>query len=269
MSERKAQVAGVRRLWTARTRATKWVLGLLLAGLAAAVTSYATGAIRSGVDAARDLFEEEAPPVGITLSQGIQAGREAKLGSAHWLFTRPINALPYPNSGDLTQIPAWDAWARQHGGIEADKTGVEVVIEGKTQYPVVLTALTVEVVRRDPPPKAILVAPFGGGPVGDRHFQVNLDASPPTVEALPDEFNPVPAVDFPYQVSQTDPEVFLIVAHALKCDCSWRARLHWVYHGQTGSTVIDQDGQPFRTASAAGKTATYLAQNGRFEKSQF
>jgi len=122
----------------------------------------------------------------------------------------------------------------------------------------------VEIIRRAPPPKGVNVIPFGGGVVGSRHFEVDLDAHPPTVTTLDAEFDPEKAVDFPYKVSRTDPEVFTIIAYTQKCDCSWRAHLRWTYHGEKGSTAIDNGGQPFRTVSSANATP-YIAREGRFK----
>jgi hypothetical protein len=255
----------LRGLVESRSRAQKWLLGIVLAGVAAALTGLTTDAVSSGVDRVRGLFEESKPPVGITVGQAIQANRRANLGSTHWIFTRPISSLEYPRSGDLGDAEVWEAWARRNGGIESSSTGIEVVIEGTTPYPVILTKLTIEVVRRAPPPRGVTIIPFGGGVVGKRLFNVYLDDKPPTITAAPDEFGTDPAIDFPYKVSQTDPEVFRILAYTTKCDCSWRARLHWVYQGENGITVIDDDGRPFRTASPS-KSTSYFARDGRFTR---
>ena len=68
--------------------------------------------------------------------------------------TRPIKAIPFPTGGDLRYIAAWDAWARQYGGLDADRTFVRIIVEGNSELPVVLTGLTVDVTRRARPPEA-------------------------------------------------------------------------------------------------------------------
>ena len=168
----------LRGLVESRSRAQKWLLGIVLAGVAAALTGLTTDAVSSGFDRVRGLFEESKPPVGITVGQAIQANRRATLSSTHWIFTRPISSLEYPRSGDLGDAEVWEAWARRNGGIEWSVTGIEVVIEGTTPNPVILTKLTIEVVRRAPPPRGVRIIPFGGGPVGKRLFNVNLDDKP-------------------------------------------------------------------------------------------
>ena len=50
---------GVRRVLESGTRARKWLIGLVVAAVAAVITSYVTGGITSGVDRVRGSFEEE------------------------------------------------------------------------------------------------------------------------------------------------------------------------------------------------------------------
>ncbi len=247
----------------AAARARKWLVGLVLAGIAAAVTGIIASGITSGAHRVKHAFEKTPAPVGFTL---VDVKRPSKFGTGHYIFTRPIESIPFPTKGDLRYIATWDAWAHRHGGVEADRTFVRVVIEGKTPLPVVLAGLTIDVTRRAPAPKGVHIAPFGGGPVGVRYFDVDLDADPPHVASVPAEFTNEPAIDFPYRVSQTEPEVLSIAASGAKCDCSWRALLHWVYKGKNGVTVIDDHGRPFRTVSGLRSTL-YIVSHGRFVKS--
>jgi hypothetical protein len=242
-------------------RARKWLVGIVVAGIAAAITGLIASGITSGVHRVGRKFEKTVAPVQVI---GIQ--RPAKLGSAHYVFSKPISSIPFPTKGDLRYIPAWDAWAHSHGGLDADRSVVRVLVEGNSDLPVVLTDVTVDVTRRAAPPKGVYVVPFGGGPLGVRYFDVNLDSDPPVVQSVKAEFTKEPAIDFPYRVSQTDPEVLNIAASTAKCDCSWRALLHWVYKGKSDVTVIDDHGRPFRTVSGSRST-TYLVSNGRFVKS--
>lgn len=238
----------MRGLFESGKRARKWLIGLLLAGIAAAVTSYVTVGIRSGVHHASNLVKDQPAPVVATVTHS------ASKGSGHWFFASrasSVKAIRLP-AGDLANLETWDAWARAHGGVDADMTAVQIVLEGATPYPVILMGLTVEVVDRAAAPRrGVHYMVTGGGPVGVRFFEVMLDKSPPVVHSIPADFKPLkPAIDFPYKVSQTDPEVLDIRAYTLKCDCTWRANLQWVYHGKHGSTVIDDDGKPFRTVAA-------------------
>ena len=60
--------------------------------------------------------------------------------------------------------------------------------------------------------------------------------------------------EFPYQVSATEPEVFLIIGEVTRSDVTWVAELSWVSGGRRGVTVIDDDGTPFRTAARSNAT---------------
>lgn len=242
---------------TSGAKARKWLLGLVVAGIAAAITSYVSGGINWGVDHVRGAIEEAPAPIGISVE------RIPSRGGTNWVFTQPINALLYPKGIDRDSVDEWDAWAQQHQGLEGFMTAVEFIVEGIASSAVVLTGLRIELIDRRPPPRGVVVQPFGGAPVGVRHFQVDLCASPPTVESIEDEFEPIPAVKFPYRVTPVEPEAFNIRAYAEKCDATWRARLEWRHQGKTGSTVIDNGGEPFRTVSGS-QSSVYTADKGQF-----
>ena len=75
---------GVRRVFESGTKARKWLLGLVLAGVAAAITSYVTGGITSGVDRVKGSFEEDPAPLAVTVTHS------AKNGSGHWVLPGPM-----------------------------------------------------------------------------------------------------------------------------------------------------------------------------------
>lgn len=64
-------------------------------------------------------------------------------------------------------------------------------------------------------------------------------------------------VVFPYVVSDTDTEVFMITAYANQCDCEWYAELYWSSGGKSGEAIIDDRGRPFRTAPPGRVQDTY------------
>ena len=106
------------------------------------------------------------------------------------------------------------------------------------------------------PPKGVQVGPLGAGAVAVRTFFVNLDRTPPSLMYSSGD-EPAPGerpVEFPYQVSATEPEVFLIIGEVTRSDVTWVAELSWVSGGRRGVTVIDDDGTPFRTAARSNAT---------------
>ncbi|MFD0394325.1 hypothetical protein ACFQ3Z_26440 [Streptomyces nogalater] len=81
-----------------------------------------------------------------------------------------------------------------------------------------------------------------GGGVPTHSFTVSLDAMRPS---------PVPEAgsdNFPFKVSQSDPEVFYVTADASAYDVSWFLELTWSSGGRHGTLVIDDAGHPFRTS---------------------
>ena len=76
----------LRRVFESGTKARKWLLGLVLAGVAAAITSYVTGGITSGVDRVKGSFEEDPAPLAVTVTHS------AKNGSGHWVLARSDQA---------------------------------------------------------------------------------------------------------------------------------------------------------------------------------
>jgi hypothetical protein len=56
----------------------------------------------------------------------------------------------------------------------------------------------------------------------------------------------------PYRVSARDPEVLLVNARTVGCDCRWYLELDWSSQGRSGTVRIDDGGRPFRTSGIAG-----------------
>jgi len=84
-------------------------------------------------------------------------------------------------------------------------------------------------------------------------FDLDLDAKPVSVTALPDEGfiegEPRRPVDLPHVVSGSEPEVWHLAAVTDKCTCQWTATLDWISDGFEGHTPITNGGKPFRVAA--------------------
>src|SRR5262245_48025719 len=193
-----------------RRKVLVWSAGVLAAVIA--------GALSGGLSSAWDAIAGDDEPVRVT-TDPVAAGRYAGISSSY-LFTRPAASLGRPPR-DRWDVDAWERWARRNGGVDATSTSVRAVVEGSSMNAVTLLGLEIRVLERRPPPKGVVVGGRGAGPVAVRYFKVDLDRSPPLVTAsVGDE--PAPgerAIDFPYRVSSGDPEVFLIIADAKRCDC--------------------------------------------------
>lgn len=229
-----------------RVRLRKWVIGLVVAVVGAALADVATGGLTSGLSKGWDAVLGKSDPPPLTVSAHLERGRRSA-----FVFEQRVSALPPRPPGMSPEARA--AWAVRHGGIDAYTTAVQVVVQGRSDAAVILLGLDVEVVSRNRPPTGTLASAEGAGGIGVRYFQVNLDRRLPEVE-LGELDEPQPGqrrLDFPYKVSLTDPEVFVIFGNARRCDCRWLAKLRWQSGDEDGTTVIRDGDQPFRTASGA------------------
>ncbi|XUZ25470.1 helix-turn-helix domain-containing protein [Streptomyces sp. RMIT01] len=177
-----------------------------------------------------------------------------KNGCDHaYLLDRAPDAVPPPPAeADAA------SWAGALGAVHAGETGVRITLQGRDERAVLLESLRVRVVeRRSPDPGRVYRMSSGcGGSLTPRMFDVDLDAPRPVARPLAgnDSGERIEAVAFPYRVSVTDPEVFLITGRTVGCDCSWVAELTWSSGGRSGTVRIDDGGRPFRTNGVRGRS---------------
>ncbi|PPK66231.1 hypothetical protein CLV40_111195 [Actinokineospora auranticolor] len=62
----------------------------------------------------------------------------------------------------------------------------------------------------------------------------------------------VDPVAFPYEITSTDSETFLLHAATTSCDCRWTVHFTWSSGGRTGTLTVPSDGGSFRVVSGAG-----------------
>ncbi|MGH3343997.1 MAG: hypothetical protein ACRDPK_14240 [Carbonactinosporaceae bacterium] len=170
---------------------------------------------------------------------------------AGWVIPRPPGSLGTPPA---PESPEYFDWADRRGGVDAGTTAADLILRGNSAKAVVLRDMRIVVTKRRPPVDGTHLFNACGGPVTRRLFDVDLDRQPPSIvakaEASPGE-KPQRPVEFPYQVAQGDPEVITIVTRTRDCDCSWVAELDWVDGEEQHTSVIDNDGRPFRTTSTS------------------
>jgi hypothetical protein len=247
-----------------------------VAALAAAITNAATGVISSTGEALWQKISGQQPLL-VSTSVAFEQFQTQPVpfvgAQRYWLFLHPIESLVYPKDADqgiqqLNSWDGWDRWARQYGGIPSPgETIVRAVIQGRSASPIVLLDLRIRVLQRRSPPKGTRIHVGGGGPLSSRYFTANLDTDPPHLSYETGEDTSERPIQFPYKVSDTDPEVFVIDAVTAQYDCTWVAELYWSFEGKNGTTIIDDGGKPFRTVS--GKNApVYTALDGRFVKAK-
>ncbi|MCT9142193.1 helix-turn-helix domain-containing protein [Streptomyces violarus] len=189
------------------------------------------------------------PSVPLTWSVNSQAW---KLGCGHdYVVAKPPRQVPPPPTPQDAGV-----WAATQGAVHGGETLVELSVQGRTDTAVVLNALRVRVVGRTAPApgNAYAMDQGCGGAVTPRSFDVNLDKDRPIAHAVAgsDTGVPIPAVRMPYRVSAEDPEVLLVTARTVTCDCRWYLELDWSSQGREGTVRVDDAGRPFRTSGIKG-----------------
>ncbi|GHD93903.1 transcriptional regulator [Streptomyces naganishii] len=154
----------------------------------------------------------------------------------------PGNVPPPPAQQDAV------GWATALGAVAADHQTVTLTVQGTGARTVVLRGLHARIVRSDAPPawNKFEMGDGCGGQVNTKAFDVSLDLGNPLVHPIGGQR------DFPYKVSESDPEVFYVNAHTSGHDVSWYLELDWSSGSRSGTVRIDDHGKPFRT-SGSGK----------------
>ncbi|MGW2522969.1 helix-turn-helix domain-containing protein [Streptomyces sp. NPDC001617] len=162
------------------------------------------------------------------------------------------------------------SWAATQGAVHGRQTMVQISVQGRSSTAVVLEALRVRIAgRTSPAPGTAYAMDQGcGGGLTPRGFDVNLDIDRPIAHPVAgnDTGRTIPAVQFPYRVSATDPEVLLVTATTETYDCSWYLELDWSSQGRTGTVRIDDHGRPFRTTSIKGLSRLWYGTDSSGER---
>ncbi|MEU6705058.1 helix-turn-helix domain-containing protein [Streptomyces wuyuanensis] len=183
-----------------------------------------------------------APSVGIS-----SYNWDAPCGEYYLLKQKPEQAAPPPVPQDTRR------WARTFGGVAGGHMRLQLTVTGNTDASVVLTDLNVRVVgRKAPLPwQAYSMGDGCGGGVTPQTFDVDLDGARPQVvpRAGQDGDRVVPAKDFPYKVSTSDPQVLNLDVHTEGHDVGWYLELAWNSGDKSGTIRVDDAGKPFRTSA--------------------
>jgi transcriptional regulator with XRE-family HTH domain len=140
-------------------------------------------------------------------------------------------------------------WAAAYGAVASGEQRIALTVQGTGAQTVVLEALHVRVESMGAPlPWNDYSMGVGcGGGVGSASFDTDLDAGSP---ALTPENG---QRDFPYKVSESDPEVLYVTAHTASHDVRWSLTLQWSSGGRHGTLRVDDSGTPFRTSADADR----------------
>ncbi|MEX1656146.1 helix-turn-helix transcriptional regulator [Streptomyces pseudovenezuelae] len=136
-------------------------------------------------------------------------------------------------------------WAAAYGAVSSGEQRIALTVQGTGQETVVLNALHVRFLTKGAPLawNDYSMGVGCGGGVGTKSFDVDLDNGSPAVTVKNGQR------DFPYKVSESDPEVFYINARTKAHDVRWDLGLDWSSGGRSGTVHIDDGGKPFRTSA--------------------
>ncbi|MEU5887978.1 helix-turn-helix transcriptional regulator [Streptomyces sp. NPDC047461] len=164
----------------------------------------------------------------------------------HFLVDRKPEQVPPPPSEQDAR-----GWVNALGAVSAGRQMLALTVQGTGKATVVLDDLHVRVVEKGAPLdwNDFSMGVGCGGDVDTTAFEVDLDAGRPAVSPKAGQR------DFPYKVSESDPEVFYILADARAHNVRWYLELDWSSGDQKGTVRVDDQGRPFRTSGNAGRPA--------------
>ena len=175
-----------------------------------------------------------------------------------WVTPKTPEQIHLPVPGEILDNGGWADWPEVSVNGAASPPGlVELTIQGRDSAAVTLTNLRVRVLARRTPIHGTAIQRDCGDQGAIRWLEVDLDRDPVRPVAK-DEFDAMPEdtpawerkpIKFPYTVSVTNPETFMIKAVTENCDCDWIADVEWSSQGQRGTLPITNAGKPFRTTS--------------------
>ncbi|MFD7324960.1 helix-turn-helix domain-containing protein [Streptomyces sp. NPDC059875] len=192
--------------------------------------------------------EKTGTPVSVGISSYNWAGA---CGQFYALDRRP-EEVPSPPTPQDSRV-----WARALGGVDGGSMQLQLTVTGRTDEAVVLSALRVRVVERGTPLNRSVYAMGDGCGSGltPQTFDIDLDAPRPFAKPVAgiDGDGVVPAKDFPYKVSTSDPQVLNLSVHTEEYVAAWYLELEWSSGERRDRVRIDDGGQPFRTSAIEGK----------------
>ncbi|MGR6971700.1 helix-turn-helix domain-containing protein [Streptomyces cynarae] len=142
-------------------------------------------------------------------------------------------------------------WASAYGAVSSNEQRIALTVQGTGKETVVLEALHIRVLSKGAPLgwNEYAMGDGCGGGVETRSFDADLDSGSPTLTVKNGQR------DFPYKVSESDPEVYYVTVHTKAHDVRWDLTLDWSSGSRHGTVQIDNAGTPFRTCAKVGGTA--------------
>ncbi|MFI0261445.1 helix-turn-helix domain-containing protein [Streptomyces sp. NPDC017056] len=171
-----------------------------------------------------------------------------------YMLDKPPTEVPPPPTGVSAR-----GWANALGGVPGGHLRVSLAVQGTGDEAVVLHSLNVRTTTRTAAMggSAYSMGDGCGGGLTPASFDVGLDAAQPLMRPVAGEQGDrkIPATDFPFKVSASDPQALYVDAHTEANDVSWYLELEWSSGGRRGTLRLDDHGRPFRTSAMKGRPA--------------
>ncbi|MGW6207494.1 hypothetical protein ACWF9B_28150 [Streptomyces sp. NPDC055089] len=124
---------------------------------------------------------------------------------------------------------------------EEDPGDFLITLQGRNAQAVVVTGVEVKVLSSKPLPESgFLIADGCGDPMDPRTFAVKFSGSSASTEPVPDRKGE--EVDFPLQVSDSDPEFIKLQLFPGNHDIRYTVEVKWLSDGEPGGKLLDNDG---------------------------
>lgn len=144
----------------------------------------------------------------------------------------------------------------------ADDPGTLLItLQGKNSKAIVVTDVEVKVLSSEPAPKSGFLLGGGcGNPMKPRLFNVKFSGSSATTEPAPDDEGK--KVNFPLQVSDSDPEYIALRLFPGGRDVRFIVEVKWVSEGEPGGKVLDNNGAGYRIMDASRLPQYVVSRDG-------
>ncbi|MFE6159332.1 helix-turn-helix domain-containing protein [Streptomyces sp. NPDC056486] len=170
-----------------------------------------------------------------------------------FLVNREPDKMPEPPSeGDVP------AWVGELGAVSARNQYIAFTVQGTGEETVTLRDMNVRVQSSGAPLawNNFQMGTHCGDKLFNKIFTVDLDDATPRAVPEPDQR------DFPYKVSEKDPQVFYIEANSDLHDVRWYLELEWSSGERHDVLRIDDQGKPFRTSGREGRPLYSWSESG-------
>lgn len=244
---------------------TAVITGTADAGKPSAAPSPSAKGHKPSASASASPTESEGAGSGTSKGSGKQGAAQSTGDSATGAVPLTVGTRPYVYDDPCSQHFLVDSepeqvgppaseqdaprWAAAYGAVSSREQRIALTVQGTGKETVVLEALHVRVLTKGAPLawNDYSMGVGCGGGVGTKSFDIGLDIGSPTVTVKNGQR------EFPYKVSESDPEVFYVNAHTEAHDVRWDLTLDWSSGSRRGTVHIDDNGTPFRTSADADR----------------